>query len=491
MADQGHCAFITSEMSPFASTGGLAEVSASLPEAMARRGWSMIQIMPMYRQVIEGNFPLVETGMVLNIPVGFHQFRAEVWRTAPEIQPAKYFIRRDEFFDRAHLYNLSYRDYEDNFERFVFFQKAAVALIDALERPVSLVHCNDWQTALMPLYLQHGVRGQGRGKREKTLLTLHNLAYQGIFSGDEYSYSNLPFGCFSVECLEFYGNINCLKGGINTADFLTTVSQTYAEEIQTEAFGYGLHGVISDARHRLRGITNGIDTQTWDPQTDSALAKNYSVKDPSGKQHCKRALLKLAELSIPDRGPLLGMVTRLSEHKGIDLLDEMIPDLMGSHSDLGLILLGDGDAQYEGMCLRWQSHWPGRIRVMNAFDRVLARQIIAGADLYLMPSRYEPCGLNQLYAMRYGTVPVVHHTGGLADTVTDADNSQTNGNGFVFSDYTVKAFQDAVQRAIRCFDRKAEAWRDLQNRGMAGDYTWDQSAAEYEKIYRQLHQSSS
>lgn len=485
-ADKGQVAFVTSEISPFASTGGLAEVSAALPVALARRGWSMTRIMPMYRRVIEGNFDLVDTGMVLGIPVGFHQFRAEVWRTAPGTAPATYFIRRDEFFDRAHLYNLPYRDYEDNFERFVFFQKAAVALIDALPDRVGLVHCHDWQTSLIPLYLRHGLRGQGREGAEKTLLTLHNLAYQGIFNGDEYSYSNLPFGCFSIECLEFYGNINCLKGGITTADLLTTVSQTYAEEIQTETFGYALNGVISDARHRLKGINNGIDTAVWDPRTDPALAAAFGADDLNGKQACRNALIKEAGLELAPGAPLIGFVTRMTEYKGIDLIDGILPDLMSDHAEVGFVMLGDGDPHYDELCRRWQEHWKGRIAVFHAYDPELARRIIAAADLYIMPSRYEPCGLNQLAAMRYGSVPVVHRTGGLADTVTDADRDPERGNGFVFDDYTAKAFLDALDRALSCRTRDAKRWRKIQSIGMSGDYSWDKSAGEYEALYELL-----
>lgn len=477
-------AFVSSEIAPYASTGGLAEVCGSLPRALTGLGVNVTMFMPMYRSILEGNHPVEDTGLRLSIPVGFHRYRADIWRTRSNKSPVIYFIRRDEFFDRTQLYSLPDRDYDDNFERFIFFQKAVTALIHHLGQPFDIVHAHDWQTGLLPLYLRHGLSGEGRHKTEKVVFTIHNLAYQGIFGGDYYSYTNLPFSCFSVDMLEYYGNVSCLKGGINSADILTTVSETYVREIQEVEQGCGLHGVIRDAAAKLRGIVNGIDLDAWNPATDQLIAARYDHRDLTAKNECKADILRRCKLKTGMRDPLLGMVTRLTTSKGIELIDESLPELMHA-SSAGLVVLGAGTSEMIELINEWAKKWPGRVSVKTGFDSKLARRIIAGADIFLMPSKTEPCGLNQLYSLRYGTIPVVHAVGGLADTVVDVSATSGQGYGFTFQEYNAGAFAGTVKRAMNLYSDQHQ-WRSVQVRAMAQDYGWSHSARQYLKVYAEV-----
>jgi starch synthase len=480
-------AFVSSEITPYASTGGLADVCGSLPRALAETGLSVSQFMPMYRRVIEGAYSLEDTGIRLSIPVGFHHYCADIWKTKSSI-PTIYFIRRDEFFDRSELYNLPDRDYDDNFERFVFFQKAVTALIDHLGRPFDIVHAHDWQTGLLPLYLKHGLQGEGRGGHEKIVFTIHNLAFQGIFNGDDYSYSNLPFSCFSVDTLEYYGNINSLKAGITSSDMVTTVSQTYAREIQTEQWGCGLQGVLANVAPKMRGIVNGIDTSVWNPSGDKHIAAKYDDSNLAGKAVCKADLIRRMKLTIKPTDPLLGMVTRLTVQKGVELIDEVIPAIM-EKSNAGFVLLGSGSEAYTDMVMKWTKRWPGRVVVKTGFDVKLAHRIEAGADMYLMPSKFEPCGLNQLYSLRYGTIPIVHAVGGLDDTVVSVTKDSAQGYGFKFDGFTGQEFLQSIQQALAAY-QKSETWKQIQKRAMIQDFSWIKSARQYAGLYEQLKTST-
>lgn len=478
-------AFASSEIAPYASTGGLADVCGSLPVALCELGAEVTQFMPMYRHVLEGHYPVEDTGIRLHVPVGFHRFGVDVWRLKTSKPPHIYFIRKDEFFDRSHLYNLPDRDYDDNFERFIFFQKAVVALIDHFGKPFDIVHCHDWQTGLIPLYLRHGLSGEGRLKKEKAVYTIHNLAFQGTFNGDIFSYTNLPFSTFSVDCLEFYGNVNSLKGGITSADLVTTVSENYAREIQTEEWGCGLHGVLASARHRLIGIPNGIDPKAWDPSEDRHIAATFNAHDLNGKLECKKDLIRRLKLNDAQLDqPLLGMVTRLTPQKGIELIDETIDRIFKS-TKASMVVLGSGSTDMVEKLLNWQSRYPGRISIKTGFDSKLARRILAGSDILLMPSKFEPCGLNQLYAMRYGTVPLVHRVGGLADTVMNVDSVDSQGYGFVFDHFDADQYAKAVESALSLY-RNTKAWKAIQARAMAVDYGWGKSGALYMDAYRSL-----
>lgn len=474
--------YAASEIMPFASTGGLADVSAGLPKALQERQVEIWRVMPMYRQVMEGGFPLKNLGFRLDIPVGFQVYRADVW-VAESPPPTTYFIRRDEFFDRSHLYSLPERDYEDNFERFVLFQKAVVALVDTLNLRPDIVHSSDWQTGLIPLFLRHGIRGTGRQQTERTVFTIHNLAYQGLYPGAQYALTNLPFSCFNMDCAEFYGNINCIKAGITSAHLVTTVSRTYAQEIRTEEYGCGLHGVLAKMGDRLIGVIHGVDYSTWNPAMDPYLIKTYGAEDLDGKRACKEDLCRRMGLNLPIEQPLIGMVTRLVDQKGLDILAAAIPELM--KREVGFVLLGAGQENYQKLSLAWSEQWPGRFAVRLGFDNPLAHQIEAGSDIYLMPSRFEPCGLNQLYSLRYGTLPVVHATGGLEDTITDIDESGSQGTGFKFRTYTPEGLLSAVDRALALYANR-EKWLELMIRAMRQDFSWDRAAEDYLDIYRRV-----
>jgi starch synthase len=474
--------YAASEMLPFASTGGLADVGAALPRALLKHGVQIWRVMPMYRQIIEGNFALKDAGIRLEIPVGFRVYKADIW-TAEEPAPQTYFIRRDELFDRSQLYSLPERDYDDNFKRFVFFQKAIVALIDALGPRPNIVHCSDWQTGLVPFFLRHGINGMGRNLTEKIVFTIHNLAYQGIYPGSLYSLTNLPFFCFSMDYLEFFGNINCIKGGITAADVVTTISKRYTQEIRTEEFGCGLHGVLARLGDRLVGIPLGVDYSVWSPVHDSFLSQACRTEDLSGKRASKEELTKMVGLNISPETPLIGMVTRLVDQKGLDILAEAMNAMMAL--DVGFVILGAGQEKYQTLCRQWAEKWPGRFAVRIGYDNPLAHKIIAGSDIYMMPSRFEPCGLSQLYGLRYGTLPIVHATGGLDDTVEDVALDGSRGTGFKFKTYTADGLLSSIQRALDLYKRH-DVWAGVMQRAIQQDFSWDRVAEEYLSQYRKL-----
>ena len=474
--------YAASEVLPFASTGGLADVGAALPKALQQRGAEIYRVMPLYRQIAEGGHALKDTGIHLDITVGFRVYKADVW-VAEEPSPKTYFIRRDEFFDRSQLYSLPERDYDDNFERFVFFQKAVVALIDALGERPEIVHCSDWQTGLVPLFLRHGINGMGRNLTEKIVFTIHNLAYQGIYPGSLYSLTNLPFFCFNMDYLEFFGNINCIKGGMTAADLVTTVSRTYTQEIQTEEFGCGLHGVLARLGDRLIGIPLGVDYSIWSPVNDLFIPPAARTADLSDKKLCKEDLVKTIGLNIGTDTAVMGMVSRLTDQKGLDILAEAMNTLMGM--DVAFVILGVGQDKYQNLCRQWAEKWPGRFAVHIGYNTPLAHKIIAGSDIYLMPSRYEPCGLTQLYGLRYGTLPIVHATGGLDDTVEDTPADGSRGTGFKFKTYTADALIAVTQRALEMRKRQ-DVWGAIMRRAAQQDFSWDHVAEDYLTLYRKL-----
>jgi starch synthase len=474
--------YASSEIQPFAATGGLADVASALPGALRGEGVDVCRVMPLYRHVMERDFPIKDTGIRLRVPLGLSTVTADVW-VCEDPSPKTYFIRRDEYFDRSQLYGLPDRDYDDNAERFVFFQKSVVALIDALALGPDVVHCNDWQTGLLPLFLTHGIHGMGRSRSERTVFTIHNLAYQGVFDGSAFSVTNLPFSCFSVDRVEFYGTVNSLKGGLTSSDMITTVSTSYAEEIQTKEYGCGLEGVLTDNRDHLVGILNGVDYSQWNPETDEHLTRRYSARDLRGKQVCKEDLVAEFGLEVKDGTPLVGMISRLTEQKGLDILSEAMPRLM--RKNLRFVLLGAGDDKYQDLCATWATRWPRKFAFRLAYDKPLSHKIEGGADIYLMPSRFEPCGLNQLYSLKYGTVPVVHATGGLKDTIHDVDASSGPRNGFVFKHYSAPSLQSAIDRALRLYPKR-RSWLALVRRAMKQDYSWKRAAAQYVKLYKQI-----
>jgi starch synthase len=460
---------VASEARPFAMTGGLADVLGSLPAALRELGHEVAVLIPRY-----GAIPLGDARRIYDhLPVwlGLNSYTCSVYRIGD-----CYFLDCPELYDRDALYGTSRGDYPDNHIRFAVLSRAALEFARRIFRP-SVIHCHDWQTALVPAYMKTRLAGDPTFAGIRTLFTIHNLGYQGLFDRSALADVGLDDSLFQPGLLEFFGRVNFMKAGILFSDALTTVSPAYAREIQTPEFGFGLDGLLRSRASALTGILNGADYSRWNPETDPNLAANYSRDDLAGKAVCKAALL--AEFGFPEeaaRRPLIGVVTRLADQKGADLIVAIGEDL--AREDASLVLLGSGDHYYEELLIRLARAHPGRIAVRIGYDDRLAHRIEAGADLFLMPSRYEPCGLNQIYSLRYGTVPVVRATGGLDDTI-DEDT------GFKFKEYSPEALLGAVRLALAEY-QDPEKWRVRMRKGMARDFSWSVSAAEYAKLYIRL-----
>ena len=476
--------FVSSEIAPFAKTGWLADVCEALPKALVSSGVAPTLVLPLYRHVREGDWPLELVGTDLPVQVGTDEITANIYKSSLTDDIPVFFVERDEFFDRSYLYGTPRGDYFDNAQRFNFFCKAIIALTEVLDVRWDIIHCHDWQTALLPVYLKTVLAAHSLFANTKTVFTIHNLGYQGLFAADTFSGLGLPYRLFAVEGLEFYGKVNFLKGGIVFSDWVTTVSPTYAKEIQTPEFGHGLEGVLKAAEKKLVGILNGVDYSAWGPETDSYLVAQYGVENLKGKRRCKEDLLEQYQLA-PDLAekPLLGMISRLAGQKGIDLLCEVVERLMATGA--GLVLLGSGEEKYERILTELASKYPRQMGVRIDFDESLAHKIEAGCDMFLMPSRYEPCGLNQMYSLRYGTLPIVRRTGGLADTVTEVNPKKGKGTGFTFSEYDPDALWGAIGKALHCFG-DGQLWTRLVKQAMEADFSWSKSAREYLRLYRQV-----
>jgi starch synthase len=479
--------FVVSEALPFTKSGGLADVAEGLPKALVELGHDVAVVLPYHRRLLAPGAPAptpvtpsltVPLGLQLRFPAILGADRAGV----------RYFLVDDPgYFDRDQLYGDVHGDYRDNPERFAALSRAAVEIAKQLWRP-DVIHCHDWQSALVPVLLRSVYAPDPAVGRLPTVLTVHNLDYQGRFGPDALHRAGLPQSLFRLEGLEYYGDVNLLKGGLVFADWITTVSRRYAEEIQTPEYGAGLDGVLANRADRLVGIVNGVDYAHWDPVDDPHIAARYSVDDLTGKADCRRDLLDTVGLS--DAGPVIGLVSRLAGHKGFDLVIETLADLVKAGASVVVLGKGDGDEgqRIEAELTRLARALP-RVRVRVARDNVLAHQIEAGADLFLMPSRTEPCGLNQMYSLRYGTVPVVHDTGGLHDTVTDYDPATGRGTGFRFSPYRPQALVGAVRRALHLYGRDPAAWRRLQRAGMSRDFSWRVAAKDYVDVYQKAHRT--
>jgi len=477
--------FVTAEAVPFAKTGGLADVAGAVPKALRALGEDVAIILPYYRQTQQKfGSQVADTGLRLTVPLGAETPSAAIHRTSlPGTDVPVYLVANAAFYDRDQLYGTPAGDYPDNAERFIFFSKAVLAAAKAMNWPPDLYHCNDWQTALVPVYLKTAWAADPFCRYARSLLTLHNLAYQGVFPREAFALTGLPEARFNWRELEFYGKLNLLKGGVVFADRLNAVSKRYAEEIQTPELGCGLDGVLASRAQHLHGILNGIDYAVWDPATDPLIAAAYTPDSLAGKAACKRHLQELCSLPVRDV-PVLGIISRLDEQKGLDLIAEILPNL--AQLDIQFVLLGTGKAELQERFTELGRQCPQKLGINIGFNNQLAHQIEAGCDIYLMPSRYEPCGLNQLYSLKYGTVPVVRKTGGLADTVTNCTPTalaKGTANGFSFESYSAGALSHCIRRALRLYgDRRA--WRRLVRIGMAQDWSWDSSAREYRALYR-------
>jgi starch synthase len=464
--------FVSAEAAPFAKVGGLGDVAAALPRALARLGVEVALVLPKYRGV-EGKTELEEEGE-LSVPVAGATIAARVYRgRLPGSQVPVYFLAHDPYFDRPQIYGEAGGDYPDSLERFAFLSRGTVLLAERLG--AGLIHANDWHTALVPLLVR-----AGEGTGIKTVLTIHNLAYQGIFPWERRTVIGLPDP--DLEPARRGEELNLLKGGILTADLITTVSPSYAREILER--GEGLEEALRARKGDLVGVLNGVDYSVWNPETDPLLWANYSETDLSGKAENKRRLREELGLVQEPAAPLVGMVTRLAEQKGLDILIEAFDRMLA----LGIqfVILGTGDPRYEGFFRQAAARHRGQVAALITFSEEWAHRIEAASDIFLMPSRFEPCGLNQMYSLRYGTVPVVRATGGLADTVVDYDSDPERGNGFSFRDYTPEALLGALGRAVKLYRSDPDSWRELQLRGMRADHSWDKSAREYLALYRRL-----
>jgi starch synthase len=478
--------FCTPECVPFAKTGGLADVAGALPAALAQAGCDVRVVLPGYRAIDRGKFNFRTIGTA-EIPLGEQRVTVEFLEgrlpsTGRRRVPV-YLVAHEPSFGRAALYGEGGKDYDDNLERFTIFGRGALALPGHLGWAPDVIHCQDWQTGLIPVWLREERRPAGL-EDAATLFTIHNLAYQGLFPPERLAVTGLGGQVFTMHGLEFYGKVNLLKGGLVYADRLSTVSEQYAREIQTPEFGCGLDGVLRERAGDLAGILNGVDYSAWDPAVDRHIAARYTAEDLAGKAVCKRDLQRSQNLAEAAEVPLVGMISRLADQKGFDLVAAVLDRLVEAEAQF--VLLGTGEPKYHEIFRAFNERYPGRVAVTLGFDDALAHRIEAGADIFLMPSRYEPSGLNQLYSLRYGTVPVVRRTGGLADTIVDATAealAHRTANGFVFEALDAAALWDALERALGAFSDRA-LWRQLQQTGMRQDFSWRRAADRYVETYR-------
>jgi len=488
-----HIVMAASEAIPYAKTGGLADVTGALPQELAKLGHDVILMLPRYRCLDEsGRQFRVIARLPVNTPAGAHEAVIEedvLAVTGAEKSVRVWALRQDRFFDRAGIYQEQGKDYTDNLERFAWFSRAAIETIvylrQALNWNTDLLHLHDWQTSLCAVYLKTADHARPELQRIKTVLTLHNVGYQGVFPSNQLEKIGLPPALFTPAGLEFYGSTNLLKGGMVFADQLTTVSPTYAKEILTPKFGFGLEGVLKNRERDLIGIVNGIDVERWNPETDPLLPANYSATNRAGKRVCKRSLQR--EFSLPERDvPLLSVIARLTHQKGLDLVEAVIPRLLAQ--DLQFVLLGTGEPAMERAFVTLHRQYRGRMGVRIGFDEALAHRIEAGADMLLMPSRYEPCGLSQLYSLRYGTVPIVTKTGGLADTVipvTGQTIENGTATGFHIDTSASDTLFDMIVKAVRMYETKKE-WERLIDAGMKTDVSWAHSARSYAALFKNV-----
>ena len=470
----------SSEVVPYVKTGGLADVTGTLVNALAKLGTEASIILPLYRKIkTELNVcDIQQTPYEIVVPLGNNIETGRLWHGKTYKGSNVFFIENDRFFDRDELYGTSEGDYSVNSLRFIFYSRGVLEAIKVLGLDVDIIHCNDWQTGLIPVYIKTIYKDTF--PHIATILTLHNLGYQGIFWNLDMDNTGLGWDMFHIKALEFYGKINLLKGGIIFADNITTVSTTYAKEIQTHEHGFGLEDVLKKRKKNLFGIINGIDVNEWGPWKDNLIHSKYNRKNLSGKADCKRSLQNECGLTVND-SPLIGMVTRLSSQKGLDLISDAIEEIIGSGSQV--VILGKGDDYYQTLLSNLHARYSGKLSVTIGYDNNLAHRIYAGSDIFLMPSKYEPCGLGQLIALRYGAIPVGRKTGGFADSITEYNSSSGSGTGFLFEGYSRDKLIKTIKRAVKLYRDRA-VWELLVRNAMSEDFSWNHSAKEYIAIYK-------
>jgi starch synthase len=476
-----HIVFAASECVPFSKTGGLADVVGALPPALAALGHRVTVYLPLYRQT-----KLADARPVLrSVTVPFDYRFCSVVDGGVHSGVQFYFIDYPPFFDREALYGTSVGDYRDNAERFALYSRAVLEACKIQGVP-DVFHCHDWQSALLPVLLRSVYAEDPAFRDVGCVFTIHNMGYQGLFPPEILPLLMLPWDLFTITRMEFYGNVNFLKGALVFADFVTTVSKKYSQEIQTAEYGFGLEGVLHGRSATVTGILNGVDYKEWSPETDKFTAARYSPEDLSGKAACKRDMLTQFGITSGDvKLPVIGIVSRFAAQKGFDLISQVMDRL--AREEMIVVALGAGDKEYQDMFLRLHKQYPQKIAVKVAYDNALAHKIEAGSDMFLMPSRYEPCGLNQIYSLKYGTVPVVRATGGLDDTIENWEPRTGRGTGFKFSEYTGEALLDTVKLALKAYQER-DAWQRLMRNGMSKDFSWNASAREYVRVYERARQ---
>lgn len=485
-----HIVFVAAEAVPLAKTGGLADVCGVLPRELAKRGHKCSLFLPGYRRALVAglNFEVTNTGFT--IPMGGRHVACRILKSQlPDSSVDVYLIDQPQYFDRDSLYGDAQGDYRDNCERFSFFCRAVVHAIEQMDMRPDLVHCHDWQAGLVPAFVATGTGGYSWTRQAATIMTVHNLAYQGRFWHYDMVHTGLDWQYFNWKQMEFYGDLCFLKTGLVFSDAVTTVSPTYANEIRTPEHGCALDGVLRDRGDSLVGIVNGVDYDIWNPSTDSLIPQNYDVKSwRFGKHSCKRQLR--AELGLAESDTvLIGIVSRLASQKGWDLILPLMHRWLQMERPVQWVVLGTGEEPIELELTRIAEHYATKVAVQLKFSESMAHKIEAASDIFLMPSRYEPCGLNQLYSLRYGTVPVVHATGGLADTVADANQenlAEGNATGFAFRGYRLDQLEHTLGRAVDICRTEPTVWAKLVECGMRQDWSWQRSAQLYSQLYEQI-----
>jgi starch synthase len=481
-----HIAFVASECVPFSKTGGLADVVGALPRALAAQGHEVSVFIPHYRHTRIGE----ERTVVQSITIPFDdRYRfCSILTGAGYTGVRFYFVDYPPFFDRDGLYGTASGDFPDNAERFALFCRAVLEASKTLGVP-DIFHCHDWQAALIPILLRTQYMEDPAFQNTGVVFTIHNMGYQGLFPPEILPLLTLPWDLFTIAKMEYFGNVSFLKGALGYCDLITTVSRKYAQEIQTSEFGFGLDGVLKERAQSVVGILNGVDYDEWNPATDKYIAAHYSAEDLTGKQECKRDLLaSFGFSSAAETTPVIGIVSRFAAQKGFDLIGQIIDRL--ALEDVLITALGSGDKLYEEMFMRLARRVPEKVGVRVAYDNGLAHKIEAGADMFLMPSRYEPSGLSQMYSLKYGTVPIVRATGGLDDTVEPWDQRNKKGTGFKFQEYSGEALLRTIHHALQLY-RDQPSWQKLMRNGMAKDFSWRVSAREYIRAYERVSQQHS
>ncbi len=475
--------YVASEVSPFAKTGGLGDVTGAFPKSLKAKNHEVRVIMPKYKTINERKYVLREVIRLKDIPVTINgETKTINVKSAflPDSKVQIYFVEIPEFFGRPGLYTdqNTGKDYTDNAQRFAYFCRGVLETLKILSWRPDIIHCNDWQTALVPIYLKSLFNEDEFLQGIKTVFTVHNFAYQGVFDKSVSKQVDIdPLG----DELIHNDQLNLMKGAIHYSDWITTVSKSYADEISSKKeFGYGLESQLQKKQDHFTGIINGVDYSVWSPEVDKYIPFKFSAEDLDGKDKNKQALLTRVNLPYQENIPVIGMISRLVEQKGYKLLLDAMEDLIDQ--DFQLVILGTGDPELEKALLKYEKKHSKKISINTAFDETLAHMIEAGSDMFLMPSAFEPCGMNQLYSLKYGTLPVVFNTGGLADTITEVDFEENTGNGIVFEKFTGKELVKAIKRGLRYYKKK-ETWAELRIRLMSNDFSWEKPTEEYQEIY--------